>query len=308
MASTVPSPYSSAVHWPVGAATLTALSDGFFAADLATVLPRFDTREAARLQKASHRPECAALTHTMYLLRGPGHRPALIDAGMGHGWGPTLGHLPHALAGTGVAPEEIGTVLLTHLHLDHAGGLVTADGDALFPHAEVVLSAQELAYWLPDGVGAPVPEPAEGLPPWAPEITRAGAARALAPYRGRIRTFTGEGAVLPGVTAFPLPGHTPGHCGYRLTGGGRTVLLVGDLLHLPAVQAPRPDATVVFDEDAPAAARTREAVLRGAAADGALLAGAHTEYPGLGRVERHGTGYRLVPELWISAMLAEAGP
>lgn len=307
MASTVPSPYSSTVHWPVGETTLTALSDGFFTADLATVLPRFDTGEAARLQKAAHRPECAALTHTMYLLRGPGHGPALVDAGMGNDSVPTLGRLPHALAGAGVRPEEIETVLLTHLHLDHSAGLVTPRGAPYFPRAEIVLHADELAHWLPDGAGAPVPEPGEGLPPWAPEIIRAGAARALAPYRERIRTFTGEHTVLPGVTAFPLPGHTPGHCGYRLTGGGRTVLLVGDLLHLPAVQAPRPDVTVVFDSDAPAAARTREAVLRGAAADGALVAGAHTEYPGLSRVERHGTGYRLVPELWISAMVEAAG-
>ena len=79
------------------------------------------------------------------------------------------------------------------------------------------------------------------------------------------------------------------------------MLLWGDVVHLPAVQAPLPGAGVVFDVDGAAAAATRAGVLATAAADHCLVAGGHTEFPGIARVRaRAGGGYDIVPELWAS--------
>lgn len=298
MTSTSPSAYASAVHWTTGDQTLTTLSDGYFETDMSVVFPEFDTEEAARLQCVALRPSTPRITHNMYVVRGPGHAPVLIDAGMGDGWGPTMGHLPSALASIGVPPEEIGTVLLTHLHLDHSAGLINADGAPRFPNAEVVVHAEEADYWL---TATPTEQPVD-LPPWAEETTRFGVTKAITPYQDRLRTFTTETDLLPGITAVPLTGHTPGHSGYRIGSGEKSVLTVGDVVHLPAVQAPRSEAAVVFDVNPAAAAKAREALLSDAARNEYLIAGAHTEFPGVGRVSRNGDGYQITPELWVASL------
>ncbi|UKD51155.1 MBL fold metallo-hydrolase [Amycolatopsis sp. FU40] len=298
MPATSPGAYASAVHWTIGDQTLTTISDGYFETDLSVVFPEFDNEEAARLQRTAHRPATPRITHNMYVVRGPWHAPVLIDAGMGDGWGPTMGHVPSALASIGVLPEEVGTVMLTHLHLDHSAGLINADGTPRFPNADVVMHAEEADYWL---TGTPDKMPVD-VPPWAEEITRFSVAKAVAPYRHSIRTFTGERELVPGITAVPLTGHTPGHSGYRVGTGERSVLTVGDIVHLPAVQGPRADATVVFDVDPAAAAKAREDLLDDAARNEYLIAGAHTEFPGVGRVSRQGDGYEITPELWVASL------
>lgn len=126
-----------------------------------------------------------------------------------------------------------------------------------------------------------------------------GARKAMATYLDRTRTFD-DGEVLPDITAVPLPGHTPGHTGYRLDGGSRSLLVWGDIVHLPQVQAPEPDAGVVFDVDDAMAVQTRSRMLDEAATDRLLIAGMHTEFPGLANVVREGTGFRIVPELWAT--------
>lgn len=296
--TTTINPYTSAVHRTVGDQTFTAISDGYFETDLGTVFPDFDVREAARLQRAALRPVRPRITHNAYIVRSRHHAPVLIDAGMGEGWGPTMGHAPSGLAAAGVAPADVRTVLLTHLHLDHCAGLVDEDGQARYPNAEIVVHAAEADYWLSD---VPTTMPTDE-PPWADAVTRFGVARALAPYRDHIRTFVGSEQVVPGITSEPLIGHTPGHSGYLVGSGRDSVLVVGDLVHLPAVQAPRTDASVVFDVDPAAAAKARAEFLDDFARSGRSIAGAHTEFPGAGRVERIGDGYRIVPDLWVAAL------
>lgn len=291
-------PYTSAVHRSVGHQTFTAISDGYFETDLGTVFPFFDLDEAARLQQVALRPVRPRITHNAYVVQSQHHAPVLIDAGMGEGWGPTMGHAPTGLAAIGVTPAEVGTVLLTHLHLDHCAGLIDENGQARYPNAEIVVHANEANYWLSD---TPHLQPTDE-PPWADAVTRFYVARSLAPYLGRIRTFNGSEDILPGITSMPIIGHTPGHSGYLVGSVSDAVLAVGDLMHLPAVQAPRTDASVVFDVDPVAAAKARAEFLDEFARSGRSIAGAHTEFPGIGRVERVGDGYRIVPELWAATL------
>lgn len=282
-------PLPGALRWNLGDLTVTVLNDGWFQAslDLVTGIAK---HEAGRLQMAGFRTEQPKVTLNAFLITGAGRKPALIDAGYGS-FAPaeTLGRFADALAGTGVRPEDIETVLVSHLHPDHVGGLVK-DGAAFCPNAEVLLHADEAAHWLPDAKLAQAPDEAKPF--------FENARKAMAPYADRIREHRG-GEVLPGITAVHLPGHTPGHCGFRIVSGGRSLLMWTDVVHMPAIQFKNPDAGVGFDVDGDQARATRRAILDEVASGGTLIAGSHLEFPALGYVARDGAGYSFVPALWV---------
>lgn len=278
-----------AVHWSIGDLLVTALNDGYFETPMPNIIRRVPVACAEEMQRRALRcGERPRVTHIMYLVRAPGRAPVLIDAGMGDAWGPTMGWMPEALRSLSISPADIGTILLTHLHLDHAAGLTNDAGMPLYPNAEIVVAKRETDYWLDEGTAS---RAAADQRMWFD-----GARKAMAPYRNRTRTFEG-GEVLPGITAVSLPGHTPGHTGYRLDGGSRSLLVWGDIVHLPQVQAAEPEAGVVFDVDGDEAVRTRRRMLGEASTDRLLVAGMHTEFPGLANVIREEEGFRIVPEL-----------
>ncbi|KMO22127.1 beta-lactamase [Methylobacterium platani JCM 14648] len=277
--------------WTLGDRVVVALNDGFLAASLGLV-QGIPVDEAACLQRDGFRSaETPRITVNAFLILG-GRAPVLVDAGMGSGGPATLGHLPSALRACGLAPEDIGTVLVTHLHSDHIGGLVGPDGAASFPNAEVVIPEAEAAYWLADGAEAR-----------APDAAKAGFRRAVAlaaTYGDRLRR-AGAGEVLPGIEAVPAPGHTPGHTAYRVQSGDRSLLIWGDVVHLPAIQFARPEVGLTFDVDGAVAAATRKRILDRAAAERSLVAGMHLDFPALGYVRRDGAGFAWVPEQWSVA-------
>ncbi|GMA78741.1 hypothetical protein GCM10025880_51580 [Methylorubrum aminovorans] len=215
----------------------------------------------------------------------------LIDSGYGHFGPATMGRVPAALALTGVKPEEIETVLLTHLHPDHAGGLVNEDGSAAYPNAELVVHATEAAHWLPDEALSRAPDEAK------PYFENA--RKAVSPYAARLRKHEG-GELVPGITAVPLPGHTPGHCGMRIVSGDKSLLMWTDVVHMPAIQFKQPEAGVAFDVDGDQARATRKRVLDEVASEKTFIAGSHLEFPALGYVARDGAGYSFVPALWVA--------
>jgi glyoxylase-like metal-dependent hydrolase (beta-lactamase superfamily II) len=283
-------PLPGVLRWNLGDLTVTALNDGWFQGSL-DLVTGLDKAEAGRLQVAGFRPEQPVVTLNAFLITGAGRKPVLIDTGYG-GFGPeTMGRVPAALALTGVKAEEVETVLVSHLHPDHVGGLVTQDGQAAYPNAEIVVHAAETRHWLPDEALSKAPE---GAKPYFE-----GARKALAPYRTRMREHEG-GEVAPGITALHLPGHTPGHCGFRIVSGDKSLVSFTDVVHLPAIQFKRPEAGVAFDVDGDQARATRKRVLEEVAADRSFIAGNHLEFPALGYVARDGQGYSFVPALWVA--------
>lgn len=80
--------------------------------------------------------------------------------------------------------------------------------------------------------------------------------------------------------------------GLRLDSQGEVLLIWGDVVHAPAYQFSRPDWSIAFDADIPAAIATRQRFFDMAATDDVMVAGMHLDFPALGFVERHGNAYR----------------
>lgn len=274
-------------HRRVGDILVTALSDGYYDTPMAAYRGITEDEAAARFTSRFQRvPPRVAIN--AFLIRSGG-KTALVDTGAGETMGPTLGILPQTLAATGINATDIDTVLLTHLHPDHSNGLTGADGTALFGSAELVVSEDDVRFRQDDGARAPFDAVAQLKYFDRPR-------QQIAPYANRMRDARGE--VFPGVTAVPLPGHTPGHTGYMVTSGTEALLIWGDICHAPELQLPNPDVSVIFDVDGEAASKTRRRVLDWVASDQLLVAGMHMHFPGFLHIVRDGDGYAGVPENW----------
>jgi len=275
----------------LGDATITALLDGHLPIPAAV----FTGYDAARAEESlaggfyREGPQGLEIPVNGYLVERNGTY-TLIDTGTAQLMGPDLGGLMAALTAAGVAAADITTVLLTHIHPDHAGGLLAPDGSAAFPNAELVVAEADWGFWHDDAIMASVDEGSRGFFQMARD--------AVAPYAERAKRFAGEGEVAPGFTAMPLPGHTPGHSGFMLDAGAEQLLFWGDVVHSTALQFPNPDWTIPFDVDQPLAAQTRKAMFDRAAADQLLVTGMHLDFPGLGRVVRDGEAYAFDKAPW----------
>ena len=275
-------------HRKVGDIVVTAVSDGFLNGDV-DVLINLDSKRAEEILAAAFRP--ARRTSVNCFLIFSGNRVALVDTGCGQYMGRTAGNLFQNLAAVGVMQTDIDTVLLTHLHPDHVGGLSDLEtGTKHFPNAEIVVHEREMKYWHDSasqeaarGIQARFFKPAQSQ---------------LKPYSNAIRLVqTGE--VLPGVHAVETPGHSPGHLAYLVESCGEQLIIWGDMIHVQEIQIPMPDVGIAFDSDVDMAADTRRRMFDRVASDKILVAGMHLHFPAYARLARAGDGYEVFQEAWV---------
>ncbi|MGA4210269.1 MBL fold metallo-hydrolase [Ralstonia nicotianae] len=218
-----------------------------------------------------------------------GSQRILVDTGSGTCFGPTMGGLLGNVRAAGYQPEQIDVVLLTHLHPDHACGLLTPQGQSAYPNAQVYVAAPEADFWLSEVVAASKPKDMQPFFKMARD--------AVAPYAaaGRLKPFKPGDEVLPGVRSVTANGHTPGHSGYLFASKGRSLLVWGDIVHSHAVQFQHPEVAMEFDVDPKQAVATRRRLFVEAAHDKLWVGGAHLPFPGLGHVRKDGKAYAWVP-------------
>jgi glyoxylase-like metal-dependent hydrolase (beta-lactamase superfamily II) len=265
---------------------ITALSDGTVDLDVAKLLAEPAAKTDAALAKAFvHGP---LETSVNAYLVNTGSRLVLIDAGAGTLFGPTLGKLLANLKAAGYQPEQIDDVFVTHMHPDHVGGL-SANGVRVFPNATLHADKRDSDFWLSQANLDKAPADSKGF--------FQGAMASVNPYvaAGKYQPFEADGEPVPGIRTLASYGHTAGHTSYLVESKGQQLLVVGDLIHVAAVQFADPGVTIAFDSDAKAAALSRTAVFGMAAKDDALVGAAHLQFPGMGHLRAAGKSWQWVP-------------
>ncbi len=217
-----------------------------------------------------------------------GKRLVLVDTGAGGLFGSTLGKLAANLKASGYKPEDVDDVLLTHMHPDHVGGLVV-NGIIQFPNAVVHAAKPEADYWLSQENLDRAPKDAQGF--------FRGAMTSVNPYvkAGKVQLFDGSAELVPGIRSYPSAGHTVGHTSFLVESEGQKLLLVGDLIHVTAVQLEHPDVAIAYDTDGKAATLSRVKAFNDAAQAHMLVGAAHISFPGIGHLRQVGRAYQWLP-------------
>jgi glyoxylase-like metal-dependent hydrolase (beta-lactamase superfamily II) len=168
------------------------------------------------------------------------------------------------------------------------GGLV-AGGAPAFPNAIVHADKRDADFWLSPATLANAPAQSKGFVQNAQD--------ALGPYvaANRFQAFDGSAEIVPGVKALSTYGHTAGHTSYAVESRGQKLLVVGDLIHVGAVQFADPSVTIDFDMDGKSAAAARATVFTKAAKEGTLVGAAHLSFPGLGHLRAQGKSWQWLP-------------
>jgi glyoxylase-like metal-dependent hydrolase (beta-lactamase superfamily II) len=222
-----------------------------------------------------------------------GGRTILIDSGLGTEFPdfPRAGQLAMRLDAAGIDPASVTDVVLTHLHMDHIGGLLV-DGlrGRLRPDLRVHLAAAEAEFWeAPDFSRTVMPAP-------VPDVLRSTATKFLDVYRSQLRPFETEYEVAPGVMICRTGGHTPGHSIVRLESGGDRLTFAGDAVFQPGFD--NPEWYNGFEHDPEESARVRVRLLKELAASGEQLVATHLPFPSVCHVAVAGDGFRMVPAVW----------
>jgi glyoxylase-like metal-dependent hydrolase (beta-lactamase superfamily II) len=222
-----------------------------------------------------------------------GDQTVLVDAGLGGQFAgfPRAGQFPRRLEAAGIGLESVTDVVLTHMHMDHVGGLLVDEvKNRLRPDLRVHVATAEVDFWKsPDFSHTSMPSP-------VPDVLRSTATQFMNLYGSKLRRFEDKYEVAPGVVVQRTGGHTPGHSVIRVTSGGDRLTFAGDALFPVAFD--HPDWQNGFEHDPVEAVRVRVRLLREVAATGELLVATHLPFPSVGRVAIDGDAFRWVAAFW----------
>lgn len=211
-----------------------------------------------------------------------GDRHILVDTGSANA-------LKAMFSETGQAWEDLTQeaptdIILTHIHADHLGGFAE---ESIFPDGKVHVAKAEWDFWTNENLADAVPEDQRPMIQMIQQVA--------ASFADRVVLHDGRTELAPGLTLEPLPGHTPGHTGLRLTSDETSLLIIGDAVISETLQFANPGISYALDGDADLAIATRRALLDSCAKDGTIVAATHFAFPGLGKVTKDGDSFGFAP-------------
>lgn len=220
---------------------------------------------------------------TSYVLKTPDGL-LLIDSGFGD-FAPS--RMLENFRKAGFSTADVKTVLFTHLHGDHIGGLMKGDRK-VFPNAVLYVSAKELAFWKNRSNLSKVPESMRYCFEAVEKLLRL--------YGDQIKTFRKGEAVVPWLKPISVAGHTAGHTMFELDYKGEKRFIWADVLHCLDVQVRHPEISSAFDTDPEEAKRARIKALDLVSDTSVPVFGGHFTEPGVGTFSKlPGGGYKFIP-------------
>ncbi|QOZ09428.1 MBL fold metallo-hydrolase [Bradyrhizobium sp. CCBAU 51765] len=284
-------------RYKVGSFECTSINDGartFPMPDKFVVnIPK---EEALAAGEAAYMPKGMVTVPFNPQLINTGSKLVLIDTGNGianfEASKGAVGRTLQNLQAAGVDAKNVDVVLLSHLHPDHTNGIRLADGALAFPNAEIMVPGKDWEFWTSEDNAAK----AEANPMMKNYF--ANVKKTFAGLESKVTKYEWGKEVAPGITSIATPGHTPGHTSFAVASGDAKVLIQSDVTNIPEFFLRNPDWHVVFDNDAAMAQATRHKFYDMAAAEKATVIGFHFAFPSVGRVEKDGAKYRLIPSAW----------
>lgn len=212
-----------------------------------------------------------------------GSQIVVFDTGMGASkmFGDVQGQLPKNLVAAGINPADVDAVVLTHCHVDHAGGLIDAAGKSVFPNAQIYVNEADYNFWTDE---AKLSGDAKAFI----ELARAN----LLPHKEKTTFIKGGQEIITGITAMDAPGHTVGHTIFMVTSAGKTLALSADTGHHSVLMVETPKIEFAYDTDPKLAVATRLKVWDMLATDRIPFIAFHFPWPGFGNLAKSGDSYR----------------
>ncbi len=194
------------------------------------------------------------------------------------------------LKASGINPDQVDTVIISHFHGDHINGLLDKDNKLAFPKAEVLVPAPEWKYFMDDAeMGKQTSDRMKGV------FTNL--RRVFDALGRKVTQYEPNKEVAPGITSVASYGHTPGHMSFVIAQGNSKVFVQGDVTNIPLFVR-NPGFHLMFDQDPQAAEATRRKTYDMLVAEKMMVQGFHYPFPSLAHVEKSGDGYREVMVPW----------
>lgn len=272
----------------IGNTQITALLDGtnYLSPALFKDIP---ATEVTQILKKYHADQAKGVqTSVNAFLVNTGSSLVLVDSGASSCNGPDFGSVHKNLIATGYKPEQVDTILLTHLHPDHVCGISTK-GVANFPNATVYVANAEANYWLDPKQAAKLPQDKQAKFKQTVEKIQ----QAVQPYQAKkhFKTFK-LGDKVKGFEVIS----TPGHFSFAFKSGNEEIVFVGDIVHSHSIQFDQPETAIDFDVDPKKAVQTRLAQFARLARNGQTVAAPHLPFPGIGHIySKDGKSYQWIP-------------
>lgn len=282
-------------RYKVGAFEVSVIADGALPFPVENFVTNVTTEQVKAALAAAFRGTDALSVPFSPVVVNTGSKLILIDTGLGDAAFERskgiIGQFTTNLKAAGLDRSAIDAVVISHFHIDHVDGLLTADGKPAFPNAQIFVPAAELKYWMDDGEMSRAPKGRiEGLF----RNTR----RILGALGGNVTPYDAGKEVVPGLTAVATPGHSVGHTSFVLSSGASSVFIQGDVAHVPVLFVANPGWHAAIDQDPVMAEATRRKVYDMLVAEKMLVQGFHYPFPALAHVERTANGYREVLVPW----------
>jgi glyoxylase-like metal-dependent hydrolase (beta-lactamase superfamily II) len=288
-------PNAGVYRFKVGSFKVATISDGLLKLPpLPIYAPSADPKEVeqAMLERFWSPNELALYFNAIFI--DTGKQKVLIDTGAGVELGTGLAKLTQNLRSVGIQPQEIDTVIITHAHPDHIGGIVATNGQLTFPNARYYISEAEWRFWTAQTIDLSSLK----IPDQFKQGIIAAARKHLSAIGSRVNRFQPDQEVIPGITAIAAAGHNPGQSAFRVTSGNAQLVVAADVFFNQAFDLEHPDWQTGFDLNPRQAATTRRRLLDQIVSQRTMVIAYHMPFPALGHIRSRDNHYEWEPILW----------